>query len=403
MNKKFFQGLIFRSAEHRSTTCKRGDPANLSHRHADTAPSEAKGGGHGGPRYVAARSEHGRVSRTMLASLAVATLLVASGLASPLKSRAASVLPKARSFPVTVVDDLHNKVHLARRPRRILSLDPRDTETLFALGLESRVVADGSKYAEGAAGISRPFRYPSEWPSRFGRDYPLRSKTLTHIEGGFGTTPFDLETIEKLHPDLILALNSDQPTLQKMRTLGLKVLVLDPASLHGIVHDIQIVGRATGTEKQGRALTKTMKQQLFAVQKRIKQTHVRPRVYYEIDATNPAEPYTAGPKTFIDEAIHIAGAHNVADSVTSCSGTTCYPQFSLESLVRLDPQFILLGDAAYGTTVESVKNRTGWSTIAAVQTGRIYPFNDELISRAGPRIVIGILKLARRIHPEAFR
>jgi len=403
VNKKLFQGLTLQSAEHPSTPCECGDPANLSHRHTATAPGEAKAGRHREPRHATARHEHGRASRTMFATLTVATVLVASGLASPLQSRAASVLPKARSFPVTVVDDLHNKVHLARRPQRILSLDPRDTETLFALGLESRVVADGSKYAEGAAGISRPFRYPSEWPSRFGRDYPLRSKTLTHIEGGFGTTPFDLETIEKLHPDLILALNSDQSTLQKMRTLGLKVLVLDPANLHAIFHDIQIVGRATGTEKQGRGLITTMKQQLSTVQKRIKQTRARPRVYYEIDATNPAEPYTAGPKTFIDEAIHIAGADNVADSVTSCSGTTCYPQFSLESLVRLDPQIILLGDAAYGTTVQSVRTRTGWSTIAAVQTGKIYPFNDELISRAGPRIGIGIQKLARRIHPEAFR
>jgi len=179
--------------------------------------------------------------------------------------------------------------------------------------------------------------------------------------------------------------------------------VLDPANLKGIFHDIQIVGRATGTEKQGRALTATMEHQLAAVQKRIKQKHVRPRVYYEIDASVPSEPYTAGPGTFIDEAIHIAGARNVADSVTSCSGTLCYVKFSLESLVRLNPQIILLGDAAYGTTVQSVTTRTGWTTIAAVKTGKIYPFNDELISRAGPRITIGIQKLARRVHPEAFR
>jgi len=72
-------------------------------------------------------------------------------------------------------------------------------------------------------------------------------------------------------------------------------------------------------------------------------------------------------------------------------------------LVRLDPQIILLGDAAYGTSAADVKARGGWETISAVKSGKIYPFDDELISRAGPRIVVGIKALAKDIHPQAFR
>lgn len=311
----------------------------------------------------------------------------------------------AAQFPVTVVDDMQVHVRIAHQPKRILSLDARDTETLFALGLEKRLVGDGSQYSEGAANISRNFRYPSEWPSRWGRDYPVRARKLPHVEGGYGTTPFNLETIERLRPDVIFSLKSDLPTLQKMRDLGLKVIVLDPANFAGILHDIALVGRVTGASSQAAQVASTVRAQIAAVRKQLGRAHGRPTVYYEIDATNPTQPYTAGPGTFIDEAIRLARGSNVADGATSlgCPGTGCYPQFSLESLVRLDPQIILLGDAAYGTTVAGVKARAGWSTISAVQSGKIYPFNDEVISRAGPRIGVGLRQLARLIHPQAFR
>jgi iron complex transport system substrate-binding protein len=184
-----------------------------------------------------------------------------------------------------------------------------------------------------------------------------------------------------------------------MRDLGLKVIVLDPANVAGVMHDMQLVGKATGASQQAATVVAAMKKQLQAVKSRIDRFHNRPRVYYEIDATNPTQPFTAGPGTFIDEAIHLAGGRNLADSARTCSGKDCYPQFSLEALVKLNPQIILLGDAAYGTKPADVKARSGWSTISAVQTGKIYPFDDELISRAGPRIVIGIEKMAKRVHP----
>lgn len=332
-----------------------------------------------------------------------AIVLLSAGIVTPATTFARSHHATKRTFPVTIVDDLHNVVHLAHRPTRIISLDPRDTETLFSLGLGNRVAADGSKYAEGAAGISHDFRYPTQWPSPWGRNYPIRSKNLPHIEGGYGTTPFNLELIESLHPDLILSLNTSDPTLQKMRDLGLKVVVLDPANLTGVFHDISLVGKVTGAPRRAQVVVRNMKRQLRSLRHRMAHVHSRPGVYYEIDATNPTEPYTAGPGTFIDQAIQIAGGKNVTAGVTSCSGTTCYPQFSLEALVRLNPKIIVLGDATYGTTVASVKQRSGWGTISAVQTSRIYPFDDELISRAGPRIIIGIQRLARYVHPEAFR
>lgn len=337
--------------------------------------------------------------------LLLVTFLPRPGIAS------ARVPTRAHAFPVTITDDHGNRVRLTSAPKHIVSLDPRDTETLFALGLESRVVGDGSKYAEGATGVTdaagkpRAFKYPSEWPSKWGRDYPIRSLALPHVEGGCCGVDFNLETITSLQPDLVLAPYSqtELPVFQKLRDLGMKVIILDPSTVKGILHDISLVGKATGSSKHAATVVAAMKHQLSALRTRVAKVRTHPRVYYEIDATNKTQPYTAGPGTFIDEGIRLVGGRNVADGVTSCSGTTCYPQFSLEALVQLNPQVIVLGDAAYGTSPAEVKSRAGWETMSAIKTGKIYPFDDSLISRAGPRIIIGLTKIARLVHPELFR
>ena len=263
-------------------------------------------------------------------------------------------------------------------------------------------MGDGSKYAEGATGFSRAFKYPSEWPSRLGRDYPIRSKQLTHIEGGYGTTPFDLETIEKLQPDVIFTLKSDVATLTKLRDLGLKVVIIDPSNLRGILNDILLIGRASGAARQAQTVVTTMQQQEARVASRLVRVHTKPRVYYEIDATNPLEPYTAGPGSFVDDAIHRAKAVNVADTVRTCKGPACFPQVGLESLVQYNPQIIVLADAAYGTTAATVKARNGWNVMQAVQSGKIYPINPDLLSRPGPRVMVGLRAIARIVHPAAL-
>ena len=80
-----------------------------------------------------------------------------------------------------------------------------------------------------------------------------------------------------------------------------------------------------------------------------------------------------------------------------------WAQFSTEEVIAQDPEIIILGDANYGVTAESVKERPGWGVITAVKAGAIYPIDDTLVSRPGPRIVDGLEELARIIHPELFR
>jgi iron complex transport system substrate-binding protein len=72
----------------------------------------------------------------------------------------------------------------------------------------------------------------------------------------------------------------------------------------------------------------------------------------------------------------------------------------VERLVAADPEVIVLGDAAYGTTPEAVAKRPGWEGMTAVRTGAIRPVDDILVTRPGPRLADGLAALALAIDPK---
>jgi iron complex transport system substrate-binding protein len=96
----------------------------------------------------------------------------------------------------------------------------------------------------------------------------------------------------------------------------------------------------------------------------------------------------------VDLLISRAGGTNIGKSLTSP-----WAQISLEQLVVDNPTIIVLGDSAYGISADSVKQRAGWGSLSAVQTGQIHPFDDNLASRPGPRLVDGLEALSKLIHP----
>jgi iron complex transport system substrate-binding protein len=76
---------------------------------------------------------------------------------------------------------------------------------------------------------------------------------------------------------------------------------------------------------------------------------------------------------------------------------------SLEQLVVANPAIIILGDSNYGTTADSLKKRPGWEGLDAVKNSQVFPFDDNLVSRPGPRLVDGLEALAKLLHPDLFK
>jgi iron complex transport system substrate-binding protein len=271
-------------------------------------------------------------------------------------------------------DGLGRNVALKGVPGRIVSLAPSNTEILFAVGAGKQVV--------GRDTFS---------------DFPVAAKAVKDIGGSMGK--YDTEAILALHPDLVLAGEINTPELiASLEQLGLVVYSLpNPTTLEGMYANLETVGRLTGHQSESVTLTGKLKQRVADIDARIKPLSWIPTVYYELDATDPTKPYTAGPGTFVDLLISRAGGVNVGDSLKSQ-----WPQISLEQLVVANPSFIFLGDSAFGTTADSVKQRTGWGGLAAVQNGQIFPFDDNLVSRPGPRLVDGLEALAKLLPPGVF-
>ncbi|HWT79260.1 MAG TPA: ABC transporter substrate-binding protein, partial [Candidatus Methylomirabilis sp.] len=186
---------------------------------------------------------------------------------------------------------------------------------------------------------------------------------------------------------------------KSLENLGLTVYYLaNPTDLDGMYAELETVGKLTGKEAQAEALIPTLKARVDAVTSKLAQVKTHPSVYYELDATDPTKPWTSGPGTFVDKLITLAGGQNVGSDLKDT-----WAQISAEAVIAKNPQVILLGDAAYGTTPQSVVERPGWNVISAVKNNRVLTFDDNLVSRPTPRLVDGLETLAKLIHPEAFQ
>src|SRR5690349_21392907 len=300
--------------------------------------------------------------KTLLITLMMTLLLTACSSALP------------ASGNLTVKDGLGREVKLNGPAQHVVSLAPSNTEILFAIGAGKQVV--------GRDQLS---------------DFPEEAKSLTDVGSTFDA--LNTEQIVSLKPDLVLAAEINTPEqVKQLEDLGLTVYYLkNPLTLEEMYGNLAVVAQLTGHKPEAATLIESLKKRVAVVDEKIAPISSRPNVFYELDATDPAKPYTAGKGTFITQLIDRAGGHNIAADLEG------YPQMSLEQVVAADPAFIILGDARYGVSPESIAQRPGWENLSAVKNGQVLPFNDDLVSRPGPRLVDALEELAKLLRPELFQ
>ena len=315
--------------------------------------------------------------RKLMIGLLILTLL-AGCTAAPLAVATeppATAIPTASLIPSTsFTDGLNRTITLSAPARRVVSLAPANTEILFAVGAGAQVVGRDET-----------------------SDYPPEALTLPTIGGYSG---FNLEAIVALHPDLVLAGGINTPELvASLEQLGLTVYFLpNPGTLEEMYANLETVARLTGHESETSTLVESLKKRVAAVDEKILPLSYAPTVYYELDATDATKPFTAGPGSFVDLLISRAGGINIGAGLQGQ-----WAQISLEQLVVANPAIIILGDSAYGETPEKVAQRHGWGTLSAIQNGQVFPFDDNLVSRPGPRLVDGLEAMAKLLHPGLFK
>lgn len=287
--------------------------------------------------------------------------LALAGCAKVRPERAGDSRPaSSAAFPLSVVDDGGRRVTLPQEPRRIISLLPSFTETIFALGVGERVV--------GVDDFS---------------DYPGEVVRLPRLGGEYDT---QLERILALKPDLVL-LSGDSRAAAALASNGVNVFGASPRKLPDVFRVIERTGELVGRKAEAVALTARMRAALAELENRVKDAP-RVSVYYELDPT----PYSVGPDSFIGVMIQKAGGQDIVPA-----NLGDFPKLSPELVIAQNPSVII------GATLEEVRSRPGWSRIAAVQSGRVSKWaaaEDHLMSRPGPRLAQALRALIAKLHPE---
>jgi iron complex transport system substrate-binding protein len=336
-------------------------------RHEATGASREGGGGGSPESEDLSRSsypeplEEGRLQVLRSFVLLVAAVLAALALFASGASGGAS---GTSAFPVTVVAS-NGKVTVARQPRRIVSLSPTATETLFAIGAGDQVVA-----------VDDQSNYPADAPK-------------TDLSG---YEP-NLEAIASYEPDLVVYSTEPGDLGSSLEGLGIPALLQPAASnLRDVYRQIEQLGLVTDHLPESRDVTAGMKGDIRTITAGVDDAGGALSFYHELDDTY----YSITSSTFIGQLYTMVGLENIADQAKGASGG--YPQLSAEYIIDADPDLIFLADTkCCGQSAATVSKRAGWDRIEAVENGGVIPLDDDVASRWGPRVVDYLRRIAQAV------
>lgn len=269
-----------------------------------------------------------------------------------------------------VTDEIGRTIRVPQSIQRIVSLAPNLTETIYALGLQDRLVGD-TDYC----------------------DFPLEAQQKAKVGGAVNPS---LEAIAALHPDLVLVTKNLNrlETVEALAEIGIPSYATDPHTLDAILASIARLADLLGASENGATLVADLERQIAALHDRL--ASLPPRRVLFIIWIEPL--ISIGKDTFITDALRHAGAVSVVDSSQN------WPQINLEEVVRLQPEFLVFVESHLGAPphgAEALANLPGWRLLTAVRNRRYATISDA-INRPAPRLVSAIEDLARQLHPEAF-
>ncbi len=299
---------------------------------------------------------------------ALALCALALPLAAGCREGARAEAAPAEASGVEVVDDAGRTVRLPRPARRIVALMPSGTQTLIAIGGRDRLAGR----------------------TDFDADPALRA--LPSVGGGLDPS---LETLVSLRPDLVLGWElKDKPQLRdRLESLGIPVFALRMDDTTDVFRAIANLGRLTGLVRGADSLAASLRAELAAVRASVA-GRPRPSVFY-VSWYDP--PMTAGPETFIGQAIDVAGGRNAFADVGQD-----WPTVSMEELVRRQPDFVVLpqGESGQGR-LEELRKAPGWRELRALrEPGRAVVLPGELVNVPGPNLAEAARRLRDALHPD---
>jgi len=303
-----------------------------------------------------------------LVALTIGSLLLAGARVESLQAmpRDNTTGPASRE----VTDETGRSVRIPQPVRRIVSLAPSVTETLFALGLGDRIVGDTDFC-----------------------DYPPEAKLKRRIGG-----PVDpnIEVIAALHPDLVVGARSINrlASVHSLEQLGIPVYGTDPRSVDEVLLSTERLGELLGAGDAGRSLLANLRARLSQIDRRL--TGLPPQTVMMVVWLDPL--ISVGRNTFLEDALRRAGARSIIDTQQS------WPNINLEEVIRLQPKYLIFSSddpQQVQRQLAELQDRPAWRQLDAVRNRRFIVVS-EAISHPSPRLVDGIEQLAAALYPSRF-
>jgi len=257
------------------------------------------------------------------------------------------------------------------KPKRIVSLAPSVTETLFALGAGDQL-----------AGICTFC------------DFPREVERIDRI--GSYLAP-NVEAIIAKAPDVVIGVPPNSPVaVAALQRAGLRVVIVQVDTLEQVEAAMRTIAHEAGREARGEALLEALRQRMAAVRTRLEGAPQR-RVLMVV-GQNPL--IAVGSGIFLNELITQAHGLNIAADTNQQ-----WPRLSLEVAVAKQPEVII--DGSMGSEEKGEAQLLGvWQSfpeLPAVRNGRLYGRRSYALLRPGPRVAEGFEEIARLIHPERFQ
>jgi iron complex transport system substrate-binding protein len=265
-----------------------------------------------------------------------------------------------------VTDQTGRRVNLPDHPRRLVSIAPSITETLYELGLGDRLVGD-TDYC----------------------DYPPQARSLPHV--GALLNP-NLEKIVALKPDLVLGTDeaNRRETADQLERLGIPLYGVTAHTVEGTIQSLIDLGHVLDWDGPTQELVTRLRSRIAAVEKQV-QGQPRPKVLFVVQY-RPL--ITAGSQTFISDVIRRAGGASISDDLKNE-----WPHMGLEEVLSRDPDVILVPRTeAFTPRLDEFRTLAGWRDMAAVKNHRLY-FVAETIMRPSPRLIEALENVASILHP----
>ncbi len=273
------------------------------------------------------------------------------------------------SEPIEVHDDLGRLLTLSGPARRVVSLAPHITETLFAAGAGDTLV--------GAVSYS---------------DYPAEAKNIPRV-GGYRNV--NLEMVAALQPDLIVAWRSGNGMgqIQPFIDMGFQVYIANPQKLEDIATSLRQFGQLTGHPQTAAVESDKFLKELARL--RVRYSHREPvTTFYQV-WNDPLQ--TLNGTHVISEVINLCGGRNVfADSITMV------PHVNIEALLLANPEVIIASGMGESRPawLDAWRN---WPSLQAAEKEQLYFIPPNHVQRHAPRILLGARQMCEQLEQARSR